>query len=391
MYSVGVSRFFLTAFSLLLFFAAPAGAGAADLVVEPNQVPGIQTIGTSTATTTATTILPTIATTTPQAPTTTPPQSPPPKPRQESPLKGFFDKIFSQIQSFVQKALAPKQSQSPTGETPPTNTPTSQQPGGQSGSGSSPSAGTPFGGPITIIKFCANGKIWVTLGPPTPGPYIWGPGTQTYLNGPPSHVGQNLLGTAAGADVCVIGKAVFPGQRMILLGSSGPGGQSSTPKPPAKEEKPQEKPKTPGTSSPTGEGTLTHDEAKKRLEQAGIEVTSTSGPDGVKDGCTGAGCTSLAGIRADTVEQAILLKQACGCRVVITAGTEGGAHDDGLTFSHSKGFKVDIDDTPDFDKYVRSNFEKIGSNRHRDSCGNIYYFHSPAHWDVKVVAPCKGG
>jgi hypothetical protein len=71
---------------------------------------------------------------------------------------------------------------------------------------------------------CYNQVIWAGIGPPRSGNYIWAPGvTRTYEFGPPSHVGQWLLGLYAPPYFCVarlLPLIVCPGKIMTMEGSS---------------------------------------------------------------------------------------------------------------------------------------------------------------------------
>ena len=89
---------------------------------------------------------------------------------------------------------------------------------GQAGGGGAPLI--PFGGRILALTACANGAVYVKLGPPKPGFYIWHPGTLTFLNGPPRRVGQALLGKAGPVYLCVVPGGALPGLSMIMVGSS---------------------------------------------------------------------------------------------------------------------------------------------------------------------------
>lgn len=83
----------------------------------------------------------------------------------------------------------------------------------------------PFGGMIGFIfPFCVEGWL-LTLGPPTPGTYMYTWGTRSYLNGPPTHPGQWLLGMAGPPITCHVPcKAglcpVGVGSAIIFHGSS---------------------------------------------------------------------------------------------------------------------------------------------------------------------------
>lgn len=108
----------------------------------------------------------------------------------------------------------------PSGTTPGTRGSASSD----SQSGGSGGATQPFGGPITFMHQCNNG-IFVQLGPPTPGFFMWTPATKSYAFGPPTHVGQYLLGQAGPPMACLVpcpsGVCTFDfGKQIIFHGSS---------------------------------------------------------------------------------------------------------------------------------------------------------------------------
>ena len=148
----------------------------------------------------------------------------------------------------------------------------------------------------------------------------------------------------------------------------------------------------------TTEGTLSHDEALARLESnPNIRVTSTAGRSGVRDGCTGAGCTSLAGVRSDTIDQVLELQKACDCPVRPVGFTEGGAgHSCGSNFSHCSGHKVDVDDNnQSFNNFIQTNYTPSGvrggangGQIYKDPCGNEYV-QERTHWDITVRSVCS--
>lgn len=80
----------------------------------------------------------------------------------------------------------------------------------------------PFGGMITKVLFCNDGGIWMTIAPAGASPVtqIWKPYTKTYLQGPPNHPGQWILGLDAGPGVCMVGKVPFFGMVMLMVGDS---------------------------------------------------------------------------------------------------------------------------------------------------------------------------
>lgn len=81
-----------------------------------------------------------------------------------------------------------------------------------------------FGGSVGVIMPCVNTVIYVVLGPPNGGPYLWSPSvTKTYSFGPPSHSGQWLLGNAGPSYFCIqsiLPLMVHSGLLMLMVGSS---------------------------------------------------------------------------------------------------------------------------------------------------------------------------
>ncbi|MBM3260824.1 hypothetical protein FJY93_00200 [Candidatus Kaiserbacteria bacterium] len=81
----------------------------------------------------------------------------------------------------------------------------------------------PFGGQASEVHRCYNRTIYVRLGPPVPGVYIWTSGTRSYAFGPPSHAGQWLLGLAGAPTAClytIVPIDVRSGSSIIMHGSS---------------------------------------------------------------------------------------------------------------------------------------------------------------------------
>ena len=84
-------------------------------------------------------------------------------------------------------------------------------------------AAQPFGGQASQVIPCYNQVIFVSLGPPNGGPFVWSPRTRTYQFGPPSHAGQWFLGLAGAISYCIITYQPFttvPGSEMLMMGSS---------------------------------------------------------------------------------------------------------------------------------------------------------------------------
>lgn len=87
----------------------------------------------------------------------------------------------------------------------------------------SAAAAFPFGGQAFIVRPCYNNAIYVGLGPPRGGPFVWAPGTRTYSFGPPTHSGQWLLGLAGIPYYCIVSiqpVIVWSGTYITMMGSS---------------------------------------------------------------------------------------------------------------------------------------------------------------------------
>lgn len=126
----------------------------------------------------------------------------------------------------------------------------------------------------------------------------------------------------------------------------------------------------------SAEGRYTDAEARAALADAGIGVWESA-----------PGRTSLSNINQATIDEAVRIKRACGCAVTVTGGTEGG-HAPG-TYSHSSGYKIDLDDSPGLTSYITSNYtyagRRSGDNAHIYNAPNgAVYYREGDHWDVLV-------
>ncbi len=95
-------------------------------------------------------------------------------------------------------------------------------------------------------------------------------------------------------------------------------------------------------------------------------------------------CTSFEQVNQESVSGVITLKNASGCSINITGGTEKG-HADG-TYSHWNGYKLDISKYTCIGSYIRNTFTYIGlrsdgAPQYRSGAGNIYAEESN-HWDI---------
>lgn len=116
---------------------------------------------------------------------------------------------------------------------------------------------------------------------------------------------------------------------------------------------------------------VTQAQAEARFKAAGITWSSTGG-------CTTKSnpkCTSFSGLQEVAVNQAIVLKKACACDLVITGGTEAG-HAKGEK-SHENGWKLDFRKNTKLNNYVKDSFTKIknrsdGYPQWQSNAGNVY-------------------
>ena len=88
-------------------------------------------------------------------------------------------------------------------------------------------------------------------------------------------------------------------------------------------------------------------QARQRLANAGISVNNPEPT------------TSLANVRSETINGAIALKQACGCTLVVTGGTEKG-HTAG-TYSHANGYKLDFRLNTGLTSFIQGQYTAAGT------------------------------
>ena len=125
---------------------------------------------------------------------------------------------------------------------------------------------------------------------------------------------------------------------------------------------------------------LTHSQAASQLSNAGI-TWSSSGNCSNRYNST---CTSFEQINQDTITGIITFKNANGCAVNITGGTETG-HASG-TYSHWNGYKVDISFSTCVSNWITSRYTYIGlrgdgAPMYQSPAGNVYAKES-SHWDI---------
>jgi hypothetical protein len=125
---------------------------------------------------------------------------------------------------------------------------------------------------------------------------------------------------------------------------------------------------------------VTHASAASQLSAAGVGWTSSGG-------CSDPGnstCTSFEGLRQASVDGAITLKNASGCGLTITGGTETGHA--GGTYSHAAGYKLDFSRTACLTTWVHNTYTYSGTRSdgtplYTAASGNVYADEGN-HWDV---------
>ncbi|MBS45502.1 MAG: hypothetical protein CMH83_20485 [Nocardioides sp.] len=125
---------------------------------------------------------------------------------------------------------------------------------------------------------------------------------------------------------------------------------------------------------------VTQSSAESQFRAAGITWSSSGG-------CTDrytSTCTSFDGLRQASVDGAITLKNASGCALNITGGTEVG-HASG-TYSHANGYKLDFSRTTCLTSWVHNAYTYVGQRSdgaamYQAASGNVYADEGN-HWDV---------
>ncbi|KGJ72544.1 hypothetical protein GY21_14475, partial [Cryobacterium roopkundense] len=80
----------------------------------------------------------------------------------------------------------------------------------------------------------------------------------------------------------------------------------------------------------------------------------------------------------------VTLKNASGCAINVTGGTEVG-HAAG-TYSHYNGYKIDVSDYTCISSYITNSFTYIGvrgdgAPQYQSGAGNVYA-NEGSHWDI---------
>jgi hypothetical protein len=132
---------------------------------------------------------------------------------------------------------------------------------------------------------------------------------------------------------------------------------------------------------------LSHSQATAIFSAAGVTWSSS----GNCSDWNNSSCTSFTNINQSTVYGVRTLKQASGCAVNVTGGTETG-HASG-TYSHRNGYKVDISLYTCVSNYIKGTFTRIGdrsdgAQQWKSGAGNIYA-HESNHWDI-IYYNCGG-
>lgn len=133
---------------------------------------------------------------------------------------------------------------------------------------------------------------------------------------------------------------------------------------------------------------ISHSAAVSRLSGTGISVAASAGT--APNGASGVGSdrwlnkTSLEQVRNLSITRLIEFRNAIGCNIVITGGTETWIHST-YAQGHHTGHKIDIGVGTCADSYIRSAYSQVDSTHWRDARGNVYYYEGD-HWDITYTA-----
>ena len=120
---------------------------------------------------------------------------------------------------------------------------------------------------------------------------------------------------------------------------------------------------------------LSESSVRTQLTNAGIVISSSGS---CSNRCN-TSCTGLRSLRQSAITGLINFKNASGCAITMTGGTETG-HAAG-TYSHWNGYKVDIGMSSCISNYIYNHYTPIGGSKYKDAAGNIYYYEGN-HWDI---------
>ncbi|WP_329192630.1 MULTISPECIES: hypothetical protein [unclassified Streptomyces] len=135
-----------------------------------------------------------------------------------------------------------------------------------------------------------------------------------------------------------------------------------------------------GTTEAYAATKISHATATSMFRSSGITWSSSGG-------CSdryNSTCTSFEQLNLTSAQGAQTLKQAAGCALNITGGTETG-HASG-TYSHWNGYKLDFGKSTCLTNYVKNTFTYIGVRgdgalQWKSGSGNVYADEG-SHWDV---------
>ena len=142
---------------------------------------------------------------------------------------------------------------------------------------------------------------------------------------------------------------------------------------------------SPGPAAPTpAPSALTAEDARFKLQAAGIDINKNECPVGASFQSVPGGCTSLGGVSRIAIDQVVWLKNSCQCAVSVSGGTELGHAEVGIT--HASGLKLDLNPNSQLDAYILKNTSYTGQRsdgaaQYRASNGTIYAKEGN-HWDV---------
>jgi len=128
---------------------------------------------------------------------------------------------------------------------------------------------------------------------------------------------------------------------------------------------------------------LGHAAAANRVKSVGIGISTSCGCSDRGRSC----CTSLEQIRCRSIDGIVGVKQASGCPITITGGTETG-HASGPN-SHWNGYKLDWSLNACIEGYIKKSSRYQGRRGDGAECwvssNNNHYCKEGNHWDTTFL------
>ncbi len=98
---------------------------------------------------------------------------------------------------------------------------------------------------------------------------------------------------------------------------------------------------------------LAEKDVRDQLRENGVGVNKNPCTEGVAYQNTPDGCTSVAGLQQQTIDEAVKLKKDCNCDVTVTGGTELGHH------TGNRGYQLDVGKNNNLDAHIRNTGRRV--------------------------------